>query len=190
LRAAALEERDVRARVAVLEALGSLGPDEGRASLAEDVFAEGQSYAVRAAAAALLCRADPPRAFEFVTRGLALPSPHDALAARLLGVLARLDDPRVVETLRACATDRSRAPTARVAAVEALAGLATQRSWSAHELAALLGEPSFSLRQAVVAALTTIGDASAQRSLAEYYPRSRTALERRWIESLLERSEL
>jgi aminopeptidase N len=189
LRRAVLGDPDVRVQAATLGALGALGADDGRASLAEDVFVTGASYAVRAAAAGLFCRADPARAFEFVKRALELDSPHDALAGGLLRVLATLPDARVADALRAFAADAARAPTARAVAVEQLGALTRERAQNARFLEGFLTEPSFHLRQATVAALVALGDAGARSALTAYYPRSRTALERRWIESFLERSE-
>jgi aminopeptidase N len=185
LRRAALEDPEVRVRSAALLALRAFGPDDGLASLAEEAFYAGPSYGVMAAAASLLSWQAPGRAFEFLTAGLELESPHDALATLLLPHLAVLSDARVPAALRQIAADVSFAPTARAAAVQGLASTTRERGESARALVPLLGEDSFHLRRAAVLTLVALGDASARRALADYYPRTRTSEERRAIEGLL-----
>jgi len=181
---AALGDEAVRVRAAALRALCALGPDAGLSSLAEEAFYAGPSYQVMSAAASLLAHADPTRAFEFYTVALEQQSPHDALATLLLAGFAELPDPRVPGELRRIAADRSFAPTARAVAVLGLGRQVRERTESSRFLATLLEEPSFHLRRAAVDALVGIGDHSARLALAAYYPRARTAPERRAIESL------
>jgi aminopeptidase N len=190
LRAAALADPAPRVRSAALRALCAFGPDAGLASLAEELFHEAPSYGSRAAAAALLASAAPERAFEFLAAALELGSPHDALAALLLPELAALPDTRVPAELRRHAADPMLAPTARAAAVRALAGSPRERVVNSRFLVPFLAEESFHLRGAAVDALASFGDEGARRALAAYYPRARTSPERRTIEALLARREL
>jgi len=182
---AALLDPCARVRVAALAALRALGPDESLALVAEEAFAAEFSYGTQAAAAALFARAAPARGFEFVCRGLELASPHDVLAARLLSVLATLDDVRVPDELARHALDAELAPTARAAAVDGLARAAQGGPELTRLLEPLLGEDSFHLRHAVVRALVASGDERARRVLTDYHARSRTAEERRVIEAWL-----
>jgi HEAT repeat protein len=186
LRRAALEDDAARVRVAALHALRWFGPDPELALVAEEAFAEGFSYQTMAAAAALLCTAAPGRGFEFLAAGLELVTPHDMLAGHLLRHLAELPDPRVPAELRRHATDTELAPTARAVAVECLSLLPAERGEAARTVVPLLAEESFHLRLAAVRALVAFGDPGARRALADYYPRTRTAEERRAIESLLD----
>ena len=86
--------------------------------------------------------------------------------------------------LRRIAADRSYAPTARAAAVAGLAQVPLEPLESSRFLVSFLDEPSFHLRQATVNALVRFADPQARRALSAYYPRARTAPERRAIESL------
>ena len=188
LERAALEDGEARVRSAALYALRAFGPDERLALVAEEAFGAGFSYQTMAAAAALLCCAAPARGFDFVRAGLELDSPHDVLAGRLLRHLAELSDARVPAELRRWAADPALAPTARAVAVECLGGLNRERPATGRFLVPFLDEESFHLRLATVKALANFGDEGARRALAAYYPRTRTAAERRVIEELLERS--
>src|SRR5205814_576693 len=105
LRHAALGDAEVRVRAAALRALRAYAPSMGLSSLAEDVFAEGASYETMGAAAALFSAANPARAFDWLSVGLGLDSPHDVLAGMLLVVLAELDDARVPAALRRWVAD-------------------------------------------------------------------------------------
>ncbi len=185
LRRAAQGDAEVRVQSAALYALCAFGPDEGRARLAEDVFQAAPSYQVMGAAAALLARAAPARGFDFLVAALELETPHDVLAGRLLAQLAELGDARVPAELRRWASEPALAPTARAAAVEALARTPTERLEGSRCLVPLLGEPSFHLRRAAIRALAIFGDADARRALTAYYPRARTPEERRLIEGAL-----
>ncbi|NOT29035.1 MAG: hypothetical protein HOP15_01155, partial [Planctomycetes bacterium] len=60
---------------------------------------------------------------------------------------------------------------------------------SSRFLVGFLAEPSFHLRRAAVRTLAAFADVGAQRALAAYYPRTRTAEERRAIEALLQHPE-
>jgi len=182
---AALADPSARVRVAALGALRAFGADAGLSALAEDAFAAAYSYATQAAAAALFAAAAPERAFEFLSAALELDSPHDVLAGRLLGVLAQLADPRVPAELALQAHERALAPTARAAAVDGLARAAAGGGELTELLAPLLREDSFHLRSAAVRALVASGDPRARRVLADYHRVSRTAEERRVIESWL-----
>jgi aminopeptidase N len=183
LRRAALEDPAPRVRCAALVSLRAFGPGPALASLAEEAFYGGPSYQVMAAGAALYASADPAGAFEFYAAGLERESAHDALATLLLSGFAELRDARVPAVLERIALDRSYAPSARAAAVAGLARAAHGRRESTSILVPLLEEPSFHLRGAVVRALASLGDAEARRALREYYPRARTAPERRAIEA-------
>lgn len=185
LRRAALEDAEVRVRSAALHALCAFGPDEGRASLAEDIFQSAPSYQVMAAAAALVAHAAPQRGFDFLVGALELETPHDVLATRLFGLLAEFSDPRAPGELRRWACEPALAPTARAAAVEALARMPRERLEGSRCLVPLLAEPSFHLRRAAIRALASFGDAGARRALTAYYPGARTPEERRLIEGLL-----
>jgi len=182
---AALEDPAARVRIAALSALRAFGPDPGLALVAEEAFAAEFSHGTQAAAAALLSAAAPARGFEFVCAGLELASPHDVLAARLLAVLANLDDARVPEELARHALDLELAPTARAAAVDGLARAAEGGPELSRLLEPLLGEDSFHLRAAAVRALVASGDERARRVLTDYHAVSRTAEERRVIEAWL-----
>src|SRR5262249_43423350 len=153
-------------------------PDPALARLAEDLFYSGPSYQVMGAAAALLCRAAPERAFEFLTAGLELESPHDVLAGILLRQLAVLPDPRVPAELRRWAAEPSLAPTARAVAVECLAGVQREQLETSRFLVPFLADDSFHLRLATLRTLASLGDVGARRALADYYPRARTPEER------------
>ncbi len=189
LRRAALEDGSARVRSAALRALRFFGPDEGNASLAEDAFHAAPSWQVMAAAAGLLAYAAPARGFEYVSAALELESPHDVLAGALFATLAELADPRVPAELRRWAAEPALAPTARAAAVEALARTTRERPESSRFLVPFLQEPSFHLRHAAVRTLAAFGDVGARRALEAYYPHTRTAEERRVIEALLQRPE-
>jgi aminopeptidase N len=182
---AACDDEAPRVRAAALRALAPPGPDADLVPLAERAFYSEPSYAGRGAAAALLCRAAPERAFEFLGAGLEQGSPHDELAAVLLRELALLQDARVPAELWRWAADPSLAPTARAVAVDGLAGTARELALCSRFLVPFLEEPSFHLRTAAVRALARCGDVGARRALRAYYPRARTAEERRVIEALL-----
>jgi aminopeptidase N len=186
LRRAAVDDGEARVRAAALLALRPAAPDAGLASLGEEAFYSERSYRAMAAAAGLLCRAAPERAFEFLGVALELESPHDALAALLLPHLAGLPDARVPSELRRWAADRSLAPAARAVAVEQLGATTRDTMASSAFLVPFLEEESFHVRRAAVHALTRFGDVGACRALESYYPRARTAEERRTIEALLE----
>jgi aminopeptidase N len=188
LRRAALEDRETRVRAAALGALGAYGPDEDLANLAEEVFRDGPSYQVMAAAAALACRAAPARAFEFLGEALERESPHGVLTGLLARHLAELPDARVPAELRRLAGDPWLAPTARAAAVDALATTTRERHESVRFLLTLLDAESFHLRRSAVRALAGFDDPLVRRALGDYYPRARTAEERRVIEALFARS--
>jgi aminopeptidase N len=182
LRAAALSDPEARAQAAALRALRAFGPDGGRSALAEDVFHGAPSYEVMAAAAGLLAAADPGRAFEFLTGALELESPHDVLAERLLAELGALADPRVPAELARWAAEPALAPTARGAALEALARATEDRRAGARFVAPFLEYPSFHLRRSALRALVALDHEAARRILLEYHPRARTPEERRLVE--------
>jgi hypothetical protein len=186
---AALEDGEARVRAAALEALRAFGPDAGLANLAEEIFHDAPSYQVMGAAAGLLCRAAPGRAFEFLSEALELESPHGVLAGLLARRLAELSDPRANGELRRLAADEWLAPTARAVAVDGLAASTRERPENARFLAALLTAESFHLRLAAVRALASFDDPGSRRAIRDYYPHARTAEERRLIEARLERAD-
>jgi len=184
---AALEDPAPRVRSAALLTLCAFGPDPGRASLAEDLFYAGPSYGVRGAAAQLLCYAAPERAFEFLASGVEQVTPHDVLAGLLLRQLGALQDPRALPELRRHAADPELAPTARAVAVQALGDQTRGRLDNARFLVPFLEDPSFHVRLAALRALGKFHDPFIRKSLREYYPRARTAAERRLVEDALQR---
>jgi aminopeptidase N len=189
LTGAALDDPEPRVRGAALQALRAFGRDAGLANLAEEIFHDAPTYRVMAAAAGLVCRAEPERAFEFLVQGLERESPHGVLAGYLAQHLAELPDARAPAELRRLAGDGWLAPSARAAAVDGLALTTRERPESARLVASLLDEESFHLRRAAVRALAGFDDPGSRRALRDYYPRARTAEERRMIETRLARAE-
>jgi aminopeptidase N len=185
----ALGDGEPRVRAAALQALGAFGPDAGLANLAEEAFHAAPSYRVMAAAAGLVCSAAPQRAFEFLLQGLELATPHGVLAGYLAPLLAGLPDARVPAELRRLAADEWLDQGARAAAVDGLAVTTGERLENARFVASLLGEESFHLRGAAVRTLASFDDPGSLRALREYYPRARTAEERRTIEARLVRAQ-
>ncbi len=188
-RASLLEAVDTDAeagvRVAALGALALYGPDRYLAVAADAVFEHGYSYGTMAAAARLYAAADPSGAFDWIEPRLARPSPHDALCERLIGVLEFVDDPRVYGACRRLATDRTRAPTARAAAVRRLAALRERPIDTASFLGELLSEPSFHLRSACVDALAELDNPESRRILRRSYAEAQSGGQRRTIEDAL-----
>jgi hypothetical protein len=112
-------------------------------------------------------------------------SPHDVLCASLLETLGGLSNPSVPDQLLRWARDESLAPEARATAVRQLARQPRNRVGNARALAEMLDEEDFRLRRAVVEAIAQMSDPASRSALRAYYPRARTADERRAIEAVL-----
>ncbi len=182
---AAVDDPEARVRVAALGALRVFGEDAELARLAGEVFDAGFSWETMGAATGLFVAADPARAFDWIVRRLYVDSPHDLLAARLLGHLGALRDTRAQDELWRWAADESLAPTARAVAVGALAAPAQERSELTRFLQGLLETEDFRLRLAAIEALGRLADVESARALSAYYPGARSAGERRAIETAL-----
>ncbi len=187
LRLAASGDAEARVRVAALSSLRAFAPDPELAALAEQAFEQGASWNTMGAAAGLLCAAAPERAFGWLVERLDVDSPHDRLCAQLLGHLAALRDARVPGELQRWAVDGALGALARAAALDGLARVTKAQPGASAFLADFLGEEDFLVRRSAVRALVAVADDSSRRELQAYYPRARTAEERRLIEALLER---
>ncbi len=190
LRLAAVEDREARVRVAALDALRAFAPGDELAAFAREVFEQGYSWNTMAAAAGLVCAAEPARAFDWLVQQLYVDSPHDQLCARLLQHLAALPDGRVRAELRRWAGDESLGPAARAVALDVLSASSRARAEDSRFLEPFLEEEGFHLRRSAVQALARLGDPGARNALQAYYPSARTSEERRIIESVLDRPSL
>jgi len=182
---AATGDAAARVRAAALRSLAYCGPHEGMAALGRRVFDEAFSWETMGAAAALVTSTDPTGAPAWLIRNLQLDSPHDRLAALLLAQLARLEGPAIEKELEAWARDTALSPTARAVAVRELARDPLDRESVVALLRELLAEENFRLRGAVIDGLGEQDVIASRRALTEYYPRARTAKERRMIEAAL-----
>ncbi len=182
---AARSDESAKVRTAALKALASWGESRELAELGRAVFGEGYSWDVMGAAAGLVCAADPEHAYAWVTEKLFLDSPHDQLAAHLLGHLGTLSDPGVDGQLARWMRDSAVHPGARAAAVKELARRQGHLASSVRAIAELLNEEDFRLRQAVVEALAATKTPESKQILRAYYPQAHTASERRAVEAAL-----
>ena len=183
LQEAAAEDAQARVRVAALRSLSFCGPHSGLARFGRTLFEEGFSWETMGAAAGLVCAADPEGAPAWLLQKLELESPHDHLAALLLAHLARFPGRTIEEELELWAQSETLAPTARAVCVRGLAHQPVNRGAVREVLFSLFDEENFRLRQAVIESVGALGGLASRRVLTDYYPRSRTAEERRAIEA-------
>lgn len=182
---AARSDEAPEVRTAALQALASWGENRELAELGYAAFEDGYSWSVMGAAAGLVCAADPRRAYGWLTEKLFLDSPHDQLAAHLLHHLGTLPDPAVNTQLARWMRDSAVHGKARAVAVTELARRQGHLASTVREIAELLDEEEFCLRQAVVEALAATRSPESKAILREYYAQARNASERRVIEAAL-----
>ncbi len=176
-------DTEARVRVAALNALAKFAPSPELLGCGREAFAAGYSWKTMGAAAGLVIANDPAGAYTWLTEKLFVDSPHDVLRADLLAHLGGLATDGVDDQLRRWANDESSHARARAAAIEQIGKRRRQSIENSRFVAKFLDEPNFRLRRAAVEALSALGDDSSRRALRAYYPRARTAAERRVIEA-------
>jgi hypothetical protein len=171
----AVTEPDMDLRAAAFEILVPSAPDAELARFARAEIDRVESWKVRAAIAALVAKADPEAAFEFLARELDVRSTHGAYEARILPLIAATQDPRAPALLEALARDASRPDEARVSAVREL-GRRADDADAVATLCDLLESPRFRVRREVLQALTRLRDSRTRAALTRF--RDTTAIER------------
>lgn len=152
-------DTDPSVRAAALRALEptkSSALDAELGALARAEIARGASYAAVGAALGLLARVEPNDALAMLEREIAVESPHGERAARVVTQIARLADPRVVDTLRAVARDESLPDAPRRIAIADLGRRSVDDAATRADVLALLDSPRSSVRRE---ALTASGHA-------------------------------
>lgn len=186
---AAASDEAPAVRIAAFASLTKWGIDPSFAAFGREQFDAGYSYATMAAAAALVVVNDPENAREWLVSKLDLPSPHDALRAALLNLLASLSGDEVTDELRRRALDERAASASREIAVRNLGLRAKHLAEVRAELVGLLATTrSYRLQTALIEALGNIGDAPARAALTNFYARSVDPRHRRAIERVLGRA--
>lgn len=149
-----------KARRAAAEALGEFR-DPAAAKALRTLLARDASYFVEASAARALGRTRDPGALQALEAALAKPSHVDVIRSSALAGLAEIEDERAFALLMRW-TRRGMPEMARLGAIRALGAIAEGRpAWqraAVECLAALLEEPSFRLRMAVLGALGALKD--------------------------------
>lgn len=173
-------------RIAAFDALTKWGTDPSFVEFGREQFDAGYSYATMAAAAAVVVVNDPEHAHEWLVSKLELPSPHDALRAALINVLASLAGDEVTDELRRRALDENAASASREIAVRNLGLRAKHRADVRAELVSLLATTrGYRLQTALIEALGNIDDSAARTALSSFYARSVDPRHRRAIERVL-----
>jgi len=187
LASAARSDPSAEVRVAALDALAPIGPDEELALFAREVFDEGYSWQTKGAAVRLLRAAAPEEGRAFLLRQLATAdSPHDVLRANLLTTLGTFADDEATRVLHGWALDESASAQARAAAVTQLGLRRPEDARIRADLTrSLASARSLQLQNALIEALGNLADPRAVDALEAHHARSRDARQRRVIEALL-----
>ncbi len=186
LASVAVADASAEVRVAALDALRAIGPDEELARFAREQFEQGASWQIMGAAARLLCAAAPDEARAFLLRQLAVDSPHDVLRASLLTTLGSLGDAETERLLHAWAMDETASAAARRAAIRQLGLRAPEDAALRGDLIGLLGRVRhYHLQTALIGALGNLKDPRALPELEAHHARCHDARQRRAIEAIL-----
>ena len=182
---AARTDPEADVRTAALIALASHGENAELATVARAAFDEGHSWATMGAAARLLRSAAPEEARSFLLASLSIDSPHDALRASLLTVLASYDDDETLELLLRWATDESASVSARRAAVEQLGWAGRNRPEVSRQLVSMLETARlYRLQTTLIEALGNLEDRRTRTALRDFHASCEDARQKRTIEAI------
>ncbi len=180
---AAGADADAKVRTSALDSLCALGPDAELATLGENEYGAAFSWNTAAVAAALLGTARPQGFGDWVLARIDDPKTADPLRARLLPLLGRAKDPRALATALRVAQDPSAAEEVRAAAVREIGALGRGRAEARQALERSLSAPTFRVRREAAVALGALGDPASLAALREAHARTPLVPELRAIEA-------
>ncbi len=186
LRNGAAWDDDPGVRVAAFEALTRWGRSGELEAFGKTEFDRAPTWSTKAAAAGLVCAADPWGAQGWLVERLDLPSPHDVLEAGMVGHLAALKSQGAVTELLRRAQDASAREGVQEAAVAALGRVEVRRDEAARVLVGALDSPSGRVRRAAVEALGRLEQPAALPHLKELHATTVHSRDRRAVEAVFE----
>ena len=185
LKQAASWDDDPIVRVAAFNALARFGRNAELEAFGKSEFERAPTWATMAAAAGLVCAADPWGAEEWLVERLDRSSPHDVLESRMVAHLVRLKSQGAIAELLRRARDSAAHEQSQAAAVQrvgvwskCVATKRSGRSWSSS------GRPRASCARPRSTPSGDLGRPEALTPLTELYRRTIFARERRAIEAV------
>ncbi|MBA7599370.1 hypothetical protein ES703_06402 [subsurface metagenome] len=163
-----LHDEHARVRRAVITALGNYVGDSQVVAALENVFHSDSSYFARAEAVKSIARLSALNAYDICMEALEVASYQEVIRCAALSGLVVLKDPRGVDHALKLA-DYGQPFQVRIEAVSALAGLGRhipkRKKEIRERLVALLEDPHFRVRTAVISALGRLGDPKTLKAL-------------------------
>ncbi|UCH63237.1 MAG: HEAT repeat domain-containing protein [Fidelibacterota bacterium] len=165
-----LQDEHAHVRRAAVTALGNYVDDSQVAVALENVFRSDSSYYARAEAVKSITRLGAIDAYDICLEALGVASYKEVIRCAALSGLVTLKDPRGVDHALALA-EYGQPFQVRVEAVSAMAGLGVhipkRKKEIRERLIALLEDPHFRVKTAVIRALGQLGDPKALKALEE-----------------------
>lgn len=163
-----LQDAHAHVRRAVITALGNYIGDSQVVAALENVFHSDSSYYARVEAVKSITRLDALNAYDICMEALEMASYQEVIRCAALSGLVTLKDPRGVDHALKLA-DYGQPFQVRIEAISALAGLGRhipkRKKEIRERLVALLEDPHFRVRTAVIRALGQLGDRKTLKAL-------------------------